>query len=167
MLSLFTAVVYNRYGHYINNDVATSVKLRRKKLATAFALLDVHNRGSLSFSNWCQLFVQLRPEYQPCARALFYACSSSRFLQNSFRDKVRLMFHIIDDTASGDIDKREFLKIVSLLHLNIRSQRNDDKAENWLAGMFPKFYTSTAFAYLKAFVTSKYAKILLSLATLC
>jgi hypothetical protein len=63
MLSLLTAVVYNRYGFYIQHDVEASVRLCRKKLAAAFKLLDPNQIGYIYYPTWQQLISVLRPDY--------------------------------------------------------------------------------------------------------
>lgn len=75
MLSLITAVIYNRYKGYIDTDTVKSVKLRRSKLLTAFRLLDVYNRGLIYYNEWRQLLKIMRPnysEYARCPTALVY-----------------------------------------------------------------------------------------------
>jgi hypothetical protein len=90
MLSLITAVIYNRYKGYIQNDIKSSVKLRRIKLHTAFRLLDVYNRGKLFYNEWYQLMRVLRPDYNECVPKscyserpvlkLFFSFAATRFV---------------------------------------------------------------------------------------
>lgn len=135
MLSLFTAVVYNRYQFHISKDVEKVRKIRRLKLTAAFACLDPQN-GVLRLPEWTILISRLRPAYG--------------------EDKIRLLFNIIDENGSETIKIREFRRIVALLRLRITAQSTDaTRADNHIARQFPWFYRTRVFFFLKKIILSK------------
>lgn len=136
MLSLFTAVVYNRYQFHISKDVEKVRKIRRLKLTAAFLALDPKGNGLIRLPEWSLLISRLRPAY--------------------VEDKIRLLFSIIDEDGSGTCKIREFRRIVSLLRLRITSQStNSALAENHIARQFPAFYRTRFFFFLKKIILSK------------
>jgi hypothetical protein len=136
MLSLFTAVVYNRYQFHISKDVEKIKKVRTMKLTAAFELLDPHKTGLLKLAEWTILLSRLRPHYT--------------------EDKIRLLFRIIDENGSETLKLREFRRIVLLLRLHITAQSTDSSiAENHIARHFPWFYRTRFFFFLKKIILSK------------
>ena len=136
MLSLFTAVVYNRYQYHISKDVEKIRKIRRQKLTAAFACLDSRGVGVITISEWTVLLSRLRPSYS--------------------EDKIRLLFEIIDDDLTGKLNIREFRRIVSLLRIRITAQSGDaSRADNHIARQFPWFYRTRFFFFLKKIILSK------------
>jgi hypothetical protein len=135
MLSLFTAVVYNRYQFHISKDVDKVRKIRRVKLTKAFEALDA-NRTGINIDQWGLLFSKLRPNYS--------------------QEKIRLLFTIIDEDKSGLLRPREFRRIVSLLRLHITAHSTDaSRADNHIARQFPWFYRTRGYFFLKRVILSK------------
>lgn len=136
MLSLFTAVVYNRYQFHISKDVEKVRKIRRTKLTAAFACLDPQGEGRIRLPEWTILISRLRPAYT--------------------EDKIRLLFQIIDEDGSETLRIREFRRIVSLLRLRITAQSTDaTRADNHIARQFPWFYRTRFYFFLKKVILSK------------
>jgi len=136
MLSLFTAVVYNRYQFHISKDVERVRKVRRLKLTQAFEALDPKHTGIIRLPEWTILINKLRPHYN--------------------HDKISLLFQIIDENGSETLKVREFRRIVSLLRLQIASHSTDaSMAENHIARQFPWFYRTRVYFFLKKIILSK------------
>lgn len=135
MLSLFTAVVYNRYQFHISKDVEKVRKIRRVKLTAAFACLNPRG-GVIRLPEWSLLISRLQPSYS--------------------EDKIRLLFDIIDEDRSSSLPVKEFRRIVSLLRLKITAQSTDaSQAENHIARQFPWFYRTRFYFFLKKIILSK------------
>lgn len=136
MLSLFTAVVYNRYQFHISKDVDKVKRIRKTKLTGAFEALDPRKTGLLKLSEWTILLSRLRPHYT--------------------EEKIRLLFKIIDENGSETLKVREFRRIVSLLRLQITAHSTDvSLADNHIARTFPWFYSTKMFFFLKMIILSK------------
>lgn len=136
MLSLFTAVVYNRYQYHISKDVDKVRRIRKNKLTKAFEQLDYNHTGFIALDEWTLLISHIRPSYSV--------------------EKIHLLFQLIDENGSRTVGLREFRRIVSLLRLQITMQSAQvDQDDNILKRTFPNFYRSPIFYFLKKIILSK------------
>jgi hypothetical protein len=74
-----------------------------------------------------------------------------------------LLYSIIDETVTGDLEPREFVRIVSLMRLKIESQRTDEKTDNKLARCCPSFYKGPLYIGLRRLVNSPKFKLFMDI----
>ncbi|XP_072032425.1 uncharacterized protein [Amphiura filiformis] len=100
-IGIFLAVIYKNYRMHLKNEVQRSVFMKRRKLAKAWDIVKVwkDNCFVLPWKRFCILLQQVEPK-----RSL---------------SQIRLIWRVLDEDSDDFVSKREFLKVVDLLNVEL------------------------------------------------